>query len=70
MDTINKEHLVFAITLDDLQSESLEKIGRTLTDEEIHIAQKGLEFGLLTDIGTVYKTIFTEMIDNARDDRP
>ena len=66
METINKEHLVFAITLDDLQNESLEKIGRTLTDEEIYIAKKGLEFGLLTDIDTVYSTIFTEMIDNER----
>ena len=66
METINKEHLVFAITLDDLQNESLEKIGRTLTNEEIYIAKKGLEFGLLTDIDTVYSTIFTEMIDNEK----
>ena len=66
MDTTNNKHLVFAITLEDLQSESLEKIGRTLTDQEIYIAKKGLEFGLLTDIDTVYKTIFTEMIDNER----
>ncbi len=34
--------------------------------EEIQIAKKGLEFGLLTDIGTIYKTIFTEMIGNER----
>ena len=66
MDTTNNKHLVFAITLEDLQSESLKKIGRTLTDQEIYIAKKGLEFGLLTDIDTVYKTIFTEMIDNER----
>lgn len=66
MDTINNEHLVFAITLEDLQNESLEKIGRILTDEEIHVAKKGLEFGLLTGINTVYKTIFTEMIINER----
>ncbi len=66
METINKKHLVFAITLDDLQNESLGKIGRTLTDEEVYIAKKGLEFGLMTDIDTVYSTIFTEMIDNER----
>jgi hypothetical protein len=62
METIEKEKLVFAITLPDLQHESLERIGRILTDEEIHVAKKGLESGLLTDIGTVYKTIFSEMI--------
>ena len=62
MKTIEKKELVFAITLPDLQHESLEKIGRVLTDEEIHVARKGLESGLLTDIDTVYKTIFSEMI--------
>ncbi|MFH0924761.1 MAG: hypothetical protein V1872_03875 [bacterium] len=62
----NNKQLVFAITLEDLQGEALEKIRRTLTDEEIFIAKKGLEFGLLTDIDTVYKTIFTEMIGNEK----
>ncbi|MFH1861094.1 MAG: hypothetical protein ABH870_08840 [bacterium] len=66
MNATNNKHLAFAITLEDLQSESLENIGRILTDEEIYIAKKGLEFGLLTDIDTVYKTIFTEMIGNEK----
>lgn len=66
MDIMNNKHLVFVITLEDLQSESLENIGRILTDEEIYIAKKGLEFGLLTNIDTVYKTIFTEMIGNEK----
>lgn len=57
-----KDKLVFSITLEDLQSEALEKIGRTLTEEEILVAKKGLESGLLTDINTVYATIFREMI--------
>ncbi len=62
MDTIEKDKLVFSIILEDLQREALEKIGRTLTEEEVHVAKKGLEFGLLTDIDTIYKTIFSEMI--------
>jgi hypothetical protein len=62
MEIVEQDKLVFSITLHDLQHESLEKIGRVLTDEEIHIAKKGLESGLLTDIDTVYKTIFSEMI--------
>ncbi|MGB7582128.1 MAG: hypothetical protein WBL85_06750 [Sedimentisphaerales bacterium] len=62
MEIVEQDKLVFSITLDDLQHESLERIGRVLTDEEIHIAKKGLESGLLTDIDTVYKTIFSEMI--------
>jgi len=62
MELINKEEPIFLITLEDIQNEALEKIGRTLTDEEVQVARKGLEFGLLTDIDTVYKTIFFEMI--------
>ena len=62
MEIVEQDKLVFSITLQDLQHESLERIGRVLTDEEIHIAKKGLESGLLTDIDTVYKTVFSEMI--------
>lgn len=54
--------IVFAITIDDLQYEAREKIGRELTENEILIAKKGLENGLLFDLDTVYNTIFEEMI--------
>ncbi|HYF02274.1 MAG TPA: hypothetical protein VEC36_02780 [Patescibacteria group bacterium] len=56
------DNIVFAITVEDIQNEALEKIGRYLTEEEIFIAKKGLENGLLFDIGTVYDAIFYEMI--------
>jgi len=49
------------ITLEDVQNEALEKIGRVLTDEEIDIVKKGMEFGLLTGIDTICRTIFSEM---------
>lgn len=62
MEPLEKDKIVFSITLEELQIEALEKIGRTLTEEEIDIAKKGLEFGLLTDIDTIYGTIFHEMI--------
>jgi len=63
MESSEKDNLVFSITLEDLQSEALEKIGRILTDEEVQVAKKGLEFGLCTDIDSVYATIFFEMIE-------
>jgi hypothetical protein len=63
MKIIKKNKSVFSITLQDLQYESLERIGRILTEQEIHVAKKGLESGLLTDIDSVYKTIFSEMIE-------
>jgi hypothetical protein len=60
---IKNADIIFAITVEDLQYEAKEKIGRKLTDEEIEIAKKGLEYGI-GDIALdiTYNTIFTEMI--------
>lgn len=62
MKDLKSNEIIFAITKEDLQFEAKERIGRELTEEEIHIAKKGLENGLLPDIGTVYQAIFQEMI--------
>ena len=45
-----------------MQDEAMRTIGRPLTEEELDIAKDGLEWGLMTDIDTVYNTIFHEMI--------
>jgi hypothetical protein len=58
----NNSEYVFAISVEDLQYEAKEKLGRKLTEEEIEIAKKGLEYGLLTGIDSVYGAIFEEMI--------
>jgi hypothetical protein len=58
-----KDNIIFAITLEDLQNEAMERVGRKLTDEEIDIAKNGLEWGLQTcNLDIIYNTIFTEMI--------
>ena len=62
MESFTKNEIAFAITVEDLQNEANEKIGRKLNDDEIAVAKKGLEFGLLTDIDSVYNTILFEMI--------
>ena len=61
METIYKDDLLFYIPKETLQYEALQKIGRYLTEEELEIAKKGLEWGLMTDIDTVYNTILFEM---------
>ena len=66
MNNEKSQEYVFAISVKDLQYEAKEKLGRELTDEEIEIAKKGLECGLLTGIDSVYGAIFEEMIPNAR----
>ena len=54
----NGNAVVFVITLADLQFEAKEKLGRELTEEEIEVAKKGLSWGLLTGIDSVYGVIF------------
>ncbi|MGI8951696.1 MAG: hypothetical protein ACR2FN_08945 [Chitinophagaceae bacterium] len=63
METFKNEDLLYKITVEDLQFEAMEKMGRELTDEEIFIARKGFEWGIGESIGIVYNTIFTEMIE-------
>ncbi len=57
-----KDASIFSITIGDLQNIAIKKIGRTLIQEELLIARKSLEYGLLTDIDTIYSTIFYKMI--------
>lgn len=61
-ETISKENLLFYITKSTIQQEAMNKMGRELNEEEIEVAKKGLEWGLLSSIDVVYNTIFTEMI--------
>lgn len=62
MDSIKKNELLFYILTDTVQQEALEKIGRALTEDELQIARKGLESGIMTGIDIIYNTIFNEMI--------
>ena len=62
METINKDEVLFYISKETMQYEAKEKIGRSLTEEELDIAKDGLEWGLTFDIETVYNTILFGMI--------
>ncbi|MCX9086450.1 MAG: hypothetical protein OIN90_02670 [Candidatus Methanoperedens sp.] len=62
METINKDEILFYISKETMQYEAMEKIGRYLSEEELDVARKGLEWGLTFDIETVYNTILFEMI--------
>lgn len=61
---IRKNDLLFYITIDDVQHGALKKLGRKLTKEELEIAKKRLESGLLTGIDAIYKTIFEIIEEN------
>ena len=62
MDLINKEELIFSITKDWIQKEANQLIGRNLTECELYTVKKCIEWGLLTDIDTVFKTAIREAI--------
>ena len=55
---------LFTIAVEDIESVALERLGRTLSDDELLTAKKSLEWGLLTDIDAVYSAIFDEVIEN------
>jgi len=59
---MKESKILFSITEEDVQIEATEKIGRKLTYDEIQIAKKGLESGILTGIDIIYKTIMLEMM--------
>lgn len=59
----NPDRILFCITEEELQFEAKQILGRKLNEEEIIIAQKGLDYGVMTSIDVVYRTILEEMID-------
>ena len=60
---MKNDELIFRISIQDLQDEAKERIGRILSEDEIDTARKGFEFGLGSiALDVTYNTIFTEMI--------
>jgi hypothetical protein len=62
METITNGKILFAITVEDVQREAMEILGRKLNDEEISKTEKYLSYGIGESIGIVYNTIFKELI--------
>jgi len=60
--TITEKEILYAITVEDVQREAMEVLGRKLSDEEILVTQKYLSYGIGESIGIIYKTIFKELI--------
>lgn len=66
MELINKDELIFSITKDWIQKESNQLIRRNLTECELYTVKNCIEWGLLTDIDTIFKTAIHEAIKNSK----
>jgi hypothetical protein len=62
---IMERDIIFSITKEDLQNKAIQRMGRNLTEDEINVAKKGIEWGIANfALDITYNTIFTEMIKN------
>ena len=62
MESQDIDEAIFTFTLAQLQEESIRKIGRTLTEDELYYAKKGIECGLSFDIDTVVTSTIDEAV--------
>ena len=60
---MNNEKNIFEISYEWVQQEAEQLIKRRLTEEELYSVKKGIEWGLLTDIDTVFSTAILEAVN-------
>lgn len=56
-----KNEILFSITANEIQNDAIGRIGRELTEEELRVVKKGLEWGLLNRIDIIYNAIYDEI---------
>lgn len=54
---------IFSIPVESVQEEATRIIKRRLTEEELLSVKKGIEWGLLTDIDTIYRAAIEMAVD-------
>ena len=60
---MNSENNLFEISIDWIQDEAKILIGRPLSENELLSVKKGLEWGLLLDIDTVFKAAIENAVE-------
>ena len=59
------EEKIFSISVEWVQLESERLIKRRLTDDELYSVKKGIEWGLLTDIDTIFKAAIKDAVSQS-----
>jgi hypothetical protein len=62
-DSINANEIIFSIKRQDIQAETINKLGRLLTNMEIAKIADYFEWGIGESIETIYNTFFTELLN-------
>ena len=66
METKQKTKVIYPITIGDLQNDAIKRIGRELTDDELHIAKKCVESGLSCIMDITLKTAIEEAVNKIK----
>ncbi len=59
----NNNEIMFSVTVEELQNEAINQIGRKLTDKELRTAKKCIESGLSFGMDTVIKAAIEEAVE-------
>ncbi len=62
MKTQEDMRVIYPITIEDLQNDALKRIGRKLNDDELHTAQKCVEWGLSSIVDITLKSAIEEAV--------
>lgn len=58
-----KTEVIYPITIGDLQDDAIKRIGRELTDDELYIAEKCVEWGLSSIVDIALKSAIEVAVD-------
>lgn len=60
---MEKNENIFEVSVEWVQLEAEKLVNRRLTDEELYSVKKGIEWGLLADIDTIFSTAIKNAVN-------
>ncbi len=63
---MNSNENLFEISIEWVQEEAIRIVGRQLSESELSSVKKGLEWGLLTEIDTVFRTAIENAVERRK----